>query len=131
MRALALPEIQARWAGEIRARIDRALPKGPESMDVGLVLESAKNGQVLILEHEATIMAVEVLDGDEGKCCHIIAYEGDGGLQLLGAYTAVTDRLASELGCRWVTLTGRHGWLRTLRKLGWRESSTTMLKEVN
>ena len=129
MRALRETDINRRWP-ELATRLDRALRDNIDGLTAHGVLSSATSGHAVILEHERTVLAMQILDGTAGKVAHVLAYEGPGGLQFNGLYTGVLACLASEYGAEWLTLTGRSGWRRALKPFGWREASTTLIREV-
>ena len=129
MRALKTSDITRRWP-ELATRLDRALTDNLDGLNAHGILTSATSGHAVILEHERTVLAMQILDGSQGRVAHVLAYEGPGGLMFNGLYTDVLSRIASEYGAERLTLTGRAGWRRALKPFGWSEASTTLSKEV-
>ena len=89
------------------------------SAQLWLVIDGGVAGAIL----------TEIYDTTKGKTCHILAAAGrflDHGDMSLD----MIERWARAEGCVRIEETGRRGWLRALKRHGWREAAVIMEKNL-
>jgi hypothetical protein len=130
VRALEKTEIKSRWA-EFAPRFQRALDHDPFGMKANDIMTGVLDGDMIVLELDETIMAVEIKGSYGERIANIAAFEGEDGLQCFHAYDDILTALALEQRCDQLMLQGRKGWRRALKSWGWVEASTTLTKRIN
>ena len=130
VRALQTDEIKTRWA-ELEPRFQRAMDHDPMGMKAMHILDGVLDGDMVVLELDQTIMAIEIKGAYGERIANIVAFEGTDGLECFHAYDDILMALALEQRCDQLMLMGRKGWRRALKAWGWTEASTILTKRVH
>ena len=112
------------WETELTA----ALANDLYGMTFQELSEGVTAKQYVALEVEG--QACCVLELVRGGGLHVIALGGTGMAHWLSQLWDVIRNIAREQGCTRVTLNGRLGWVRELKRLGFSQKSTIMAAEV-
>lgn len=125
-------------AQEVGARWHLAEPWINEAIEIHALRDTVEAFRGLCAEGKAQLWLVidggvagailtEVYDTTKGLTCHIIAAAGSflrhGDMSL-----DMIERWARAEGCVRIEETGRRGWLRALKRHGWREAAVVMEK---
>lgn len=95
-------------------------------------LES-RDMQLYVVSKDKEIDAVfitEITNYDDAKVCIVVVLAGTGLDKWLSQVEDTICRFAKSHDCEYVQLKGRRGWVKELKKYGWKESSVTMAKEL-
>ena len=82
-----------------------------------------RKGRALVLQmyeddEVAAVGVVEIVDQSDGKMLYIRYLAGDGMEYWLDELHELLIEIAGNYGCQWLGLTGRLGWQRALKHLG-------------
>ena len=130
VRALNAVEVKDRW-GELEPRFHRALEYDPMDLKTTHIIDGVLDGEMIILELDSTIMAIEIKGARGSRIANIVAFEGEDGLQCFHAYDDILCAIALEQRCDQLMLMGRKGWRRALKAWGWVEASTILVKRIH
>lgn len=127
-------EIEEVWP-LIAGRVRKALENGnsleePDSirgalMDQAMQLWFVKQGELVTA---VVVTSIEVYD--QGKTLQVVALEGEGLDAWLGEVERTLRVFGAAHGCKYLSMIGRKGWLRTLRRFNWDEKGVIMRKEL-
>lgn len=85
---------------------------------------------LLFIYPEATFIAFEVLKGTSAKTFLNIVWSGGAEIKAaLPEFNKLADKLCVQFDCEWIEMTGRVGWKRLLKPLGFNEAVVTMKRE--
>lgn len=108
--------------------IDGALSYAQGSATFDDIVAKIVNGQCHFYSYNDCFLVMQVVEYPQYKVYH--CYLAGGKQEALD--DALFDMLsvAQTLGCRHLSLTGRHGWVRRLSTRGWKHVYSTMYLEV-
>lgn len=119
---------------DVEAKIAVALDKRPLVLGIkdvyqglttgGLHLWTVKNETGDIIAAATT----QVLFGQLGKSLLVITCGGEGMDEWIGDFTVAWSTFAKAMGCHSIIEIGRKGWTRVLKRHGWQEYATSMIK---
>lgn len=72
----------------------------------------------------------EIEERDKGTTLTVVALSGIAMEEWLEDFERTMRVFGAAKGCKYLTLHGRRGWLKTLREFNWKEISVTMYKEL-
>lgn len=117
-----------------RPHIQRALKKTKSAYTVEHLLSEVHAGGLemfeLIGQKIVGIFLTRVYDEADTKTLHVVLLAGDGMREWFGDFNYAVGNIARERGCRYLTETGRKGWLRFAAPYGWSEGPVTMMRAV-
>lgn len=131
---IASSKVVELWPSII-SRVERALVNGNS-------LASSTSIQNYILENEMQLWLVkqaekllavaitQIENFDTARVLHIVALEGTDMEKWLFELERVLRVFGAAHGCRYLSMQGRRGWVKTLKNLNWYESSVIMHKEL-
>jgi hypothetical protein len=73
---------------------------------------------------------VEIVEQRDGRTLHVAYLAGDSMEMWLEEMQARLIEIARAYDCRWLSLTGRQGWRKTLARLGWNPIAIQLRCEV-
>ena len=110
-----------------RQRLRAGLRYDRTGLSVEKLEEQAADGRLFFLEVDAKVtLAIERYP----DCLHIVSMGGEGFCGWAAVLNEALKRLAIELDVPKVSMFGRRGWRRKLRRWGWREAFTVMELQV-
>lgn len=115
-------------AEKVTKWIEDALAYSHGTHDLLDILNGIKEGQYQLWEGERGCIVTEVLQYPKKKVFHVFLGGGDMD-QLTDMHSSVIA-FAKQLGCKELTMSGRVGWSRALKKHGWEHAHTTLYKEI-
>ena len=71
-----------------------------------------------------------VVENSKGRTCILYCIAGEGMLNFIGKIDEFARAYAIVNGCDYITCSGRVGWTKELKSVGWSEISRTYGKEV-
>lgn len=114
---------------EHRVDIEKALCYGRNCYTYDDVCKKTIEGEYIFIPLPKSVMLCEVAVLPNYKMFHCFIAAGDLD-ELLTAGTTQLGEGAKAYGCECISITGRRGWERHLKKQGWTAPLTTMYKEV-
>jgi hypothetical protein len=110
-------------------KVDDALNSGGgRTHSVGDVLRKVYDGMAQLWYSDTGLLVTEVCDEPKARVLHVWIAAGE-----LEPVLALADRVeewARDNGCRYMSLSGRTGWLRVLRERGWGSPILHLTKEL-
>ncbi len=127
-------EIKALWPSII-GRVELALVNGnslasPASIKNYLLENEMQLWFVGQAEKVLAVVITQIENFDTAHVLHIVALEGTGMETWLFELERVLRVFGAAHGCRYLSMQGRRGWVKTLKNLNWYESSVIMHKEL-
>lgn len=119
----------------IASRIRTAFENGHSLEEVESVRKALlrQDMQLWFARKESELMATMVTrieKCDKASVLHVVALEGTGMVEWLRELERVLRVYAAACGCKFISLHGRRGWVKTLKEYGWGESAVIMYKEL-
>lgn len=114
---------------KFRVDIENSLMYANESHTFDDVVGMVLTGQLNFIPLQRSLLLTEVHTYPRHKNLHTFIAAGD--LEELMSYQPKLLELARALDCKHLSLTGRRGWERPLKELGWKLQYITLYKEVN
>lgn len=113
---------------KVRELIGDALEYDP-SYSVDDILQEVEQhrAEMVVLDNSLTVS--NVIDKPQARQFHIWIAAGDLD-ELEGEIYPFLEQRAKELGCSVMTISGRRGWVRVLRKHGFEEAATVGVKRL-
>jgi len=127
------PERIDEWWPNVQPMVQRVLdyPLGMDLMDWWDVYSECKNNKSMCLVSEdwtyAAIMCVVTYPKAKVLDLYLCAGEDPGWEDL----NTCIDELTTVFDCKYSTITGRRGWEKVLKPLGYTFCNTTVMKEVS
>ena len=112
------------WETEIEV----ALLHANSSHTVDDLVSMVLNGQLTMTTHEESFSITSIQISPQHKCLHFMIVGGN--LEEILSLHNLYAETAKANGCKYMTFSGRKGWLPTLRRRGWKHQFTTMSIEV-
>jgi hypothetical protein len=113
---------------KIRKWLTDALEYSHGTHDLSDIFKGIGDGQYQLWPSSKGCLVTEILQYPKKKVFHVFLGGGEMD-QLMDMHEAVIG-FAKELGCTELTMSGRAGWARQLKKWGWDHAHTTMKKEI-
>lgn len=113
---------------EVDALITRGLRGDPHYTSAD-VWNEIREGRATLWPGNQSTAVTTVIECPQGRRFNIWVAAGDMTELIEEIYPAM-EQAARELGCRSVTITGRRGWVRALRDIGFKEAATVVAKEL-
>ena len=85
--------------------------------------------QLWIIKHRAAFVT-SIVNYSRKKACRFIYLGGEGFQDWMGVATKTLEAWAKANGCDYVEIYGRRGWVREGIKYGYKETYTTVMKEI-
>ena len=112
-----------------RVDIEKALWYGKHSHTYNDICEKVITGKLIFIPLPNSVMICEVSTQPQHKTFHCFIAAGDlDELSTVGTKQLEDAAIAYE--CRYISVVGRRGWERTLKKQGWDAPLVVMYKEV-
>lgn len=126
-RVVAVTDV-SRW----RRQIERALESDIYGLTYAEIEQGIESGEyVAIVLHEKAVVVFDLLVDAEGrKSLHAIACGGEDMDSWLPDLMESWRQIAKEQGCYAMTLQGRKGWAKALRKYGFRHYASSYCARV-
>jgi hypothetical protein len=105
-----------------------ALPYADHSHTLDDIEAMLIQGRLWLYAGHRSAMVLEVVENPQWKALHV--FLGGGDLEEIKAMLPRLDKVARELGCKKVGMTGRPGWARALQGLGYRMLAAVVEKEL-
>ena len=122
---ITAPEQIAEHWPVLGPRLEAALRNTYGGPDLVGIAEGLKAGELLNIRiGERADAVVEFHQLEDEKICHVVALAGEDMHRWLNELYVVLTALAREQGCHSITLNGRLGWKRALRRFGFRHVQT-------
>lgn len=93
--------------------------------DVKAAIDADK---LLLITHPQCAMVFEIIVYPRMKVLHGFLCGGD--LEAIKSFNPKLDTLARKLGCRKISIAGRHGWGRALKDIGYSHAFSVVSKEL-
>lgn len=122
---------QAEWA-RCRKWIEAAAATS-DFYTLEYVEEGISSGRMTFWPGEHGAVVTEFLEYPKGKALNVFAGGGDDTKALREFLYVFDPRLvqwAKVFGCRWITVTGREGWARVGKPLGYKPAWNVISKEL-
>jgi hypothetical protein len=114
---------------KLRPKIEKALKIGDDTYSFIDLAVAIEEGRFKLFYCANAILVVEIVHFPRYKTANFFVTAGR-----LSSVFDLEDRAtewARDQGCKYVSMTGRHGWLRTLHPRGWKMSDKiSMHKEL-
>lgn len=75
-------------------------------------------------------LLIGCVENSQQRGCIVYCLGGQGALDIMGEIVSACEEFARFNKCKYITCTGRAGWVRELGKYGWKEISRTCGKEL-
>lgn len=113
-----------RWEHHIQAALDH----GENAHALDHVVDMILTGKVLFFSYDSCFVIMEKISYPQYSVFHCFLAGGD----LEGVLKAQEPmlKLGKELGCKYLSMAGRNGWIPSLKKAGWNHLCTTMYLEI-
>ena len=132
--AIESNQIETAWPrvkGHIQAALDKA--KGELSIETIKDRLLNKTSMLLVAADGIVILAsivCELVETESGRVCHIIAAGGKHADTWLDEWYNQIVPIAKDQGCVRISLNGRKGWEKKLKKYGFNHAYTTLHREL-
>lgn len=113
-----------KWRGPIEAALSHA--KEPFSFDD--VVMMVMRQQLTLYVFDDAIILMELSTYPKWKAFHCFIAAGN--MQTIKAAEPMLNTVASALGCKYLSISGRVGWARELKPNGWEHVFSVMYKKV-
>lgn len=110
-----------------RPYIEAALEYSEGTHEFSDIVDGIVEGRMQFWPAEKSALVTEIVIYPRKKVLHVFLGGGDMD-EIKGMYDAVQS-WGAHMGCTAMTVTGRPGWVRALRDLGFRPSHQTVIKE--
>jgi hypothetical protein len=124
-RAIAVPVLDAEG---LRDGFVRALARGREGYDIAELERELIAGRAQLWRGERAAMATRLAETDDGRTAHV--WLGFGDLAELLRMAPGAEAWARAHGCRFVTISGRAGWIRVLKACGYQRRGEQLRKRL-
>lgn len=127
-------EALALWS-QYAEYFEQAAMEHPEAFDLEELRRDVASGKLMtigIFDGVSMVAGacVELCELREGKTLHVRYLAGDHMEMWLTELHERLQEIARAYGCRWLSLTGRRGWQKRLKVLGWGPVAIQMKCEV-
>jgi hypothetical protein len=85
-------------------------------------------GKLLLITHPQCAMVFEIIIYPRMKVLHGFLCGGD--LEAIKGFDPTLVNIARDLGCKRISIAGRHGWGRALKDLGYSHTFSVVSKDV-
>lgn len=113
---------------ELKAGLEGALGHASDGRTIADVEQALLAGQAQLWRGERAAMITRLVDTEEGRTAHVWLGFGDIG-ELLRIQPGA-EAWALGLGCRFITISGRVGWVRALKARGFRRHGPELRKAL-
>lgn len=110
--------------------IEEALEYAEGTHTLDDVVQMVLSGQLLFLPFERSFLITEVITYPRYKVLNVFLGGGDLDEIATDKMQDLVLNMARHAGCSKITMSGRRGWEKPLRNLGWRNSHVTLVCEV-
>ena len=127
-----MTEVLDRPLIEDEARIRDLLAQGLEydtHYSVEDVLSEVAAMRATLWVRDNSVAVTNIIDCPQGRRFNIWVAAGDM-QELIAEMYPEFEKQAREFGCKTVTITGRRGWVRAMKDVGFKEVATVVAKEL-
>lgn len=112
----------------VRPYLEAALEYSNGTHDIEDIRRMVAEQKVLLITGKKCAMVYEVLAYPKMRVLHGFLCGGD--LEELKSFDPYLVELAKQLGCKRVSIAGRHGWVRALKDIGFQHACSVVTKEI-
>lgn len=126
----ALDLMQARIDGlrHWRRNIEIALEHGAHTHTFNDVCDMVLSGRLALFLYPSAFLLMETVSYPQFSVFHCFIAGGD--MQAVLDTEADMAEIGKQLGCKYLSFSGRDGWLRVHKNNGWKPVCTTLYKEI-
>jgi hypothetical protein len=129
------PDMIDQWWPNVQPKVEKVLayPLGPDLYDWWDVYSDCKNKKAhcLVSEDWSYVTIMSVVNYPKAKILDVYLCAGeDNGGSPWGEIDQALHAVCQAFGCTHITVTGRRGWERALKPLGYSFGNVMMTKEV-
>ena len=108
--------------------IEQALEYANGTHTTDDIFRGIEKKQFQLWDAEKSCLITEILEYPQKKVCHVFLGAGDLE-EIMGMHESVIT-WAKACGCTELTVSGRAGWQKPLKKENWKHAYTTLYKEI-
>ena len=114
--------------GPYRELIEMALARAGGTHTYEDVLQSISVGEMFFWPASKSCLVTEIVQYPRLRALHVFLAAGDLD-EIKGMESSLID-FATSLKCSALSMSGRKGWTRALKEIGWEESHITLVKKL-
>lgn len=111
----------------LRRKIERALKHGGDTYSFDSLKRAVELGRFKLFYLNGAVLLVELINYPNYCTAHFFLAAGD--LEQCLLLEGRGCEWARECGCKYATIAGREGWVRTLSKRAWKREPTVLLSK--